>query len=62
MPRISAEAPELIASPDGAWVAALADGSLSLYSLDGGAEVALVDASEKSADPEDELPSLCQAQ
>src|SRR5689334_2560894 len=40
MPRLSPDAPDLVVSPDGAWVAELASGSLRLYDLSRGGATA----------------------
>ena len=61
MPRIYAEAPELISSPDGAWAAVLCRSRIYVYSMDGTPESALSDFATRPSTSEDDRPALYDA-
>ena len=61
MPRIYAEAPELITSPDGAWAAALCRSRIYVYSLEGTPESALSDFAARSSGGDEDRPALYDA-
>lgn len=61
MPRIYADAPELITSPDGAWAAALCRSRIYIYSLDGTPENALSDVASRPGSAEEDRPALYDA-
>ena len=61
MPRIYAEAPELITSPDGAWAAVLCRSRIHVYALEGTPDCALSDFSARSGAAETDKPALYDA-
>jgi hypothetical protein len=61
MPRIYADAPELITSPDGTWAAALSRARIFLYPLESTPESSLADLSARPKLVDDERPALSEA-
>ncbi len=61
MPRIFAEAPELITSPDGTWAAALTRARILLYPLDSTPESSLTDWGTRPKLGDDDRPALSDA-
>lgn len=61
MPRIYAEAPELVTSPDGTWAAALSRARIFLYPLDSTPEISVSDLSTRPKLSDDDRPALSDA-
>lgn len=58
MPRIYADAPELVTSPDGTWAAALSRARIFLYPLDSTPECSLADLGTRPKLSDDDRPAL----